>query len=1132
MKKHLLLLCLLFKIVDSSAQVVFNPVFQHLEQERMGVREIKWFDWDKNGTFWGSCEDGIFSYDGYSTKKWNYKKGDSTSILSSNIVSTYLDKENNVWIGYGDNNAVSKISIATGKLKHFLPKINSAQTVPLHTIVNFKEDSKGNFWLLTWGGGLVKMNRETGVCKSYLLQKAISKADEELVNRVKDISELPDGRLFIVYFANEDKPYLPKYFDPITEIAEDFPIENYVSNSTSEIAKRIIQSIKIAHFIYVDKNNNFWIGTYSGLIFIDLKNKKSYRIAAEKNLTKQNLDNTKTYMIDENSLLWVGTLNAGLMVVNMETKAVNYITHDIAIAGSISDNRVGSIKKDIDKNIWVRTKDGVLNIYNPLVQQFKVAEWKNMNLEFSNRSEQKAPANQLLVDKKGNLNLSSENGLYIYNIDSGSMIKNIDPRMTLNKNYETENYKSRIQDIRLISKNKLLIISPYFPAIYDLRLNTFQRIKLEEDAILQGEFKLLFKHTSPGKAPLIVSGLGGALYEVDTIANTLIPFLNCKLRQPMLSNYSFVLKNGHWLLSLGEKEFMILNPVTKTFHIYNARHADYFFPDSTINVAYIDKQDDVWFGTNNGLYRFNEKTGKSVLMNASLGLNNEPVKAMLSDDKGIWWLALEKELLRWDSNTNQTLRIGNELGLKVGSFLPAIAQIDERERIYIASTNGVLMFDPSKIKISNVLPLLHISSIQLKEEFFSNEQIQIFEKGKTVLQWNENFLNIAFGTSEVYSPIPHHFYYRVIGLDSNWVDNGVSNKLRLTNLSPGAYTIQVKIINGYNITSNVLEIPFTIALPFWSTWWFYFLMILLAVALLYLFLKYRERSFIQQQALLEKRIQERTAEVVAKADEINVQKEIIEEKNKELTDSIFYAQRIQQSVLPEAAQIIKELPNHFILFNPKDIVSGDFYWYSKQADSVLWAVVDCTGHGVPGGFMSMLGSGLLNQIVNEELKLQPDEILNHLRDRVILALKQTGEFNENKDGMDMAICRYMPATRQLQYAGANNAAYIVRENELIELNPNKQPIGIHVGEKKDFTLHEITLKNEDVVFMSSDGYADQFGGPKGKKFKKINLEKLFVQISNVSSEAQLQELTTVFNNWQGNYEQLDDVCVFGVKFLF
>jgi serine phosphatase RsbU (regulator of sigma subunit) len=205
------------------------------------------------------------------------------------------------------------------------------------------------------------------------------------------------------------------------------------------------------------------------------------------------------------------------------------------------------------------------------------------------------------------------------------------------------------------------------------------------------------------------------------------------------------------------------------------------------------------------------------------------------------------------------------------------------------------------------------------------------------------------------------------------------------------------------------------------------------------------KSFPEKQEILEAKIAERTAEVVAKAKEIEQQKDIIVEKNKELTDSIHYAQRIQQSILPQDKEIRNGLKDHFVYFKPKDIVSGDFYWYSEQKDSVLWAVVDCTGHGVPGGFMSMLGSGLLNQIVNEELKLEPNLVLDNLCERVIMALKQTGEYGESRDGMDIAFCRYIKKENKIQFAGANNGFYLVRNNELIELNPDKQPIGIHLA---------------------------------------------------------------------------------------
>jgi serine phosphatase RsbU (regulator of sigma subunit) len=225
----------------------------------------------------------------------------------------------------------------------------------------------------------------------------------------------------------------------------------------------------------------------------------------------------------------------------------------------------------------------------------------------------------------------------------------------------------------------------------------------------------------------------------------------------------------------------------------------------------------------------------------------------------------------------------------------------------------------------------------------------------------------------------------------------------------------------------------------------------------------------------------------------------------------------------------KSMPDHFVLFKPKDIVSGDFYWYAHHGDSILWAVVDCTGHGVPGGFMSMLGAGLLGQIVNEEQILQPDKILNEMRERLIIALRQTGEEGDSRDGMDISIARWKVAENKIEVAAAHNSVYVIRDGVMTELKADKQPIGIHGGEMKPFALHEYNVHKGDVIFMSSDGYYDQFGGEKGKKFKSSNFEKLLASISNESSEMQFQLLEQTFVKWKGEFEQIDDVCVIGVR---
>lgn len=271
-------------------------------------------------------------------------------------------------------------------------------------------------------------------------------------------------------------------------------------------------------------------------------------------------------------------------------------------------------------------------------------------------------------------------------------------------------------------------------------------------------------------------------------------------------------------------------------------------------------------------------------------------------------------------------------------------------------------------------------------------------------------------------------------------------------------------------------------------------------------------------------------EIAIAMEALKHEKKMVEEKSAEIQASINYAQKIQHAILPSTQEMEKGLKAHFVFYRPRDIVSGDFYWYSKVEDSVLWAVADCTGHGVPGGFMSMLGTGLLDQIVNEEKEVRPDNILNRLRERIILALKQTGTIGENKDGMDIALCRYIPSKKIVQFAGANNGLYHIRQKQLQVLAPDKQPVGIYAGDQQSFSVKEFEVKEGDAVYLTSDGYADQFGGQFGKKYKTTNLQKTLLELSDKHPSEQLLALEKNFLAWKGDFEQLDDVCVMGVRF--
>jgi hypothetical protein len=280
--------------------------------------------------------------------------------------------------------------------------------------------------------------------------------------------------------------------------------------------------------------------------------------------------------------------------------------------------------------------------------------------------------------------------------------------------------------------------------------------------------------------------------------------------------------------------------------------------------------------------------------------------------------------------------------------------------------------------------------------------------------------------------------------------------------------------------------------------------------------------------------------------ETEEQKNIIKEKNKEITQSITYARGIQKTILPHISLIKKTLADSFILYMPKDIISGDFYWISQEARYKYFAVADCTGHGVPGAIMSMLGITLLNEIVRNKKISKASEILDLLRSEIIKYLKQKGKAGEHKDGMDIALCvidtKTIKGNVKMQYSGANIPLRVLlndgqtpvknEKNEshekILELKPDKQPIGIFV-EMKPFKNHNLTLKKGDAVYLCTDGFEDQFGGPDKKKYKTSKLRDFLTNINHLPMDEQQHEFEIEFLKWKMNNDQVDDVTVMGVR---
>jgi serine phosphatase RsbU (regulator of sigma subunit) len=288
-------------------------------------------------------------------------------------------------------------------------------------------------------------------------------------------------------------------------------------------------------------------------------------------------------------------------------------------------------------------------------------------------------------------------------------------------------------------------------------------------------------------------------------------------------------------------------------------------------------------------------------------------------------------------------------------------------------------------------------------------------------------------------------------------------------------------------------------------------------------------------------------EIEAARDQIQHQHDMVFSQKEMITDSISYAERIQSALLPSKSTLDAMMDEYFVILKPKDIVSGDFYWFKEVNDHLVIVGADCTGHGVPGAFMSMLGMTLLNSLINDRCFDAPSAILESLRHKIKVMLEQDGTTDEQKDGMDLALAILNKKTKEIHFAGANNPLYILRDKkikagkdlepffsrenddfQLFEIKGDKQPVGTH-WEETPFTTHSIYLQEQDSIYLFSDGFIDQFGGERRKKFMSGNFKNLLLSIQHENMDKQSQIIEETFDNWRGGIEQIDDVSVIGVR---
>jgi serine phosphatase RsbU (regulator of sigma subunit)/ligand-binding sensor domain-containing protein len=544
-----------------------------------------------------------------------------------------------------------------------------------------------------------------------------------------------------------------------------------------------------------------------------------------------------------------------------------------------------------------------------------------------------------------------------------------------------------------------------------------------------------------------------------------------------------------------------------------------------VNDILQSKNDEVWIASNEGLFQFNSNPDTGNEKNSFKVVFKRAVYALIEfPELSEIWYSSDVGVGMIDYKNSISSFFGKEDGVTQNTYLEKGAYIDNNKHVNFVIGKQVLNFNPQKVyrnKISNQV-------IISKAIFVGKEKTEtrLFYNSDTLIVLpNIRFLELELTTFDYFSPQNTKFEYSLepIGHASAWREVQGINKLIIGALKPGNYELKIKTINSYGVeSSEVKNLTIIVKVPILQSKWAYAGYFVVLIILVVLLIRIRTRALLR----INREYKER--ELIAKR--VELQKEELTIKNKNITDSINYARRIQLAMMPSVKLFSSIFPDSFVLHMPKDIVSGDFYWMNKVGNKVFFSAVDCTGHGVPGAFMSIIGVELFRRITENEKVSTPAEVLNNLSENFERIFGDVDEM-KLRDGMDLAFCALNEEQTVLEFSGAFNPLYIVRDNSIMEIKGDRHSVGVYEEDDNvmSFNNHVVPLNDGDIIYIFTDGFADQFGGPEGKKYKYRRFRHLLLALHQLPLEQQKEFLRKSILEWKGNLDQVDDILVMGLR---
>ncbi|HBH83499.1 MAG: hypothetical protein A2X05_12580 [Bacteroidetes bacterium GWE2_41_25] len=1089
-KIQLILIATLFLGADIYSQHYFFR--RYSVEEGLPQASVYCLLQDSRGYIWmGTDGAGVTRFDGIKSNVFNRTNG-----LADNVVRSLLqDSKSNIWIG--TDNGITLYD-GTG-----FKNIGKADGLAGTSVTKLIEGSNGIIWAATNDGGLAGISIDDSVSIINFTE------DDGLVNNlILDIWEARDKKLWVGMWGGlsiiefeTDSLEIKDIFSPVLNTGTGSPVISAIEQGNG---------------------NDVWLGTYGTGAFIASpgSDRKSFRITpSDANRVIPDMIVWDICRISDEEV-WIATNDHGVIKLK-NRKSVGIFNKE---SGLLS-NQILDIMPDRDGNIWFAS--------------FGQGTMMYQNDKFIRYTENNGLKGIIVLD----ILFISENEFYVATEEGLSLFRKEGSNIRRLKHYSSASGLNSI-GVNTIEKVKNEIWIGTNDGINILKNSVISDF-VGNRSLGNSNISTLFTDSHSDIWIGTIGGYGRIFGDNLFFMTQDEGFINDEVQSVIEDK-----KGRIWIATLG-------GLVKLEGTVYTDYDSVEGLTSLKISALEEDHLGNIWIGTlDGGIFMFDiskDTIPVSLIASKDVLASNKINSLMFirdtilaaGNDKGFDLLILDKQM-----KITGVINYGISDGFMGGENTANSIAVDKEGIVWTGTKNGLMRYDPSRDFNFSKLPETRITDVRLffenvdwNERKFNTSRWSNLPEN-LVLSHNDNHLTFVFTGFSYDNPAELEFSYFLENQSKEWSPYMKEREIVFSGLTPGDYVFRVKARNKYGVTGETAEYPFVIKPPFWQTPWFYIPALISLVFMVIMIIKIRERNLIKEKIRLEKIVEERTREVVEQKDEIARQRDVVTYQKKEITDSIHYAERIQRAVLPNDKILKEKFSDYFVLFRPKDIVSGDFYWMNIKNDHVVFTAADCTGHGVPGAFMSMLGVSFLNKIVNETGIVNPSDILNSLRTNIITALKQEGTADATKDGMDIALCSVDLRNKKLFFAGANNPLFLIRKNaegyELLETHADKMPIGYY-SSMEPFTINEIEIQDGDTVYMFSDGFVDQFGGPEGRKFMKKRFKEMLLTHQSLDMASQRTTFNNIIEEWihhppadpqaqMMHDEQIDDIILIGVRF--